>query len=91
VLGVKIAERLLTEMCPATRKTTGTKEGGVLSLGDERIRIVLACRSINKAEQAVMKLRKLFPSRSILVDIEQLDLCQMCNVELFCQRFLQRY
>jgi hypothetical protein len=79
-VGVSIAERLLTEISP---------RGG--DSGDERIRIILACRSLEKASAAVEKLRKCFPGRDILVDIEQLDLCQMSNVELFCQRFLQRY
>jgi hypothetical protein len=56
----------------------------------ERIRIVLACRSKQKAEAAAETLRNYFPNRTLLLDIEDLDLCCMQNIEDFCKRFLNR-
>ena len=82
MLGLKIAQRLLEGVPPLAKHET--------SEDHERIRIVLACRSKKKAEAAVTTLRKCFPNRSLLLDIEDLDLCSMRNIEDFCQRFLDR-
>ena len=83
---MKIAERLLEEIAPVAQGAHKTS----FSTEHERIRIVLACRSKNKAEVAVTTLRKCFPNRTLLLDVEDLDLCSMQNVEKFCHRFLQR-
>lgn len=82
VLGVSITQRLLESVAPV--EGTGGQE-------HERIRIILACRSRVKADVAVATLRKCFPGRSLLLDIEDLDLCNMRNVEDFCQRMLKQY
>ena len=66
-------------------------DGAPLSEEYERIRIILACRSRAKAEVAAATLRKCFPNRTLLLDIEDLDLCRMHNVEAFCKRLLERY
>jgi len=58
---------------------------------DERIRIILACRSRKRAEAAEKELRGYFPRRTLLLDIEDLDLCSMRNIEDFCLRLLARY
>src|SRR5271156_6181497 len=89
VLGLKLAERLLGRVIPESR----SKELGDVNLSeeDERIRIILACRSRSKAQDAVSKLRRCFPHRSLLLDIEDVDLCSMEDVEEFCRRLLKRY
>jgi len=58
---------------------------------DERIRIILACRSRQRAEAAEKELRGYCPDRTLLLDIEDLDLCSMRNIEDFCSRLLARY
>lgn len=85
VLGVSIAQRLLESLAPV-----GPIEG-VGGQEHERIRIILACRSRVKADVAVANLRKRFPDRSLLLDVEDVDLCNMRNVEDFCQRMLKQY
>jgi hypothetical protein len=86
VLGIATAQRLFEEFTPERTTEKSTRWGEE----HERIRIVLACRSRKKADVAVDVLRKKFPHRSLLLDIEDLDLCSMQNVENFCQRFLER-
>lgn len=84
VLGVSIAQRLLEGVGPvAALEGVGGQE-------HERIRIILACRSRQKADVAVATLRKWFPERRLLLDVEDLDLCSMRNVEDFCQRMLKQ-
>lgn len=85
VLGVKIAQRLLEGVCPNAVPSIQT-----FSEKHERIRIILACRSKQKAEVAAEALRKCFPTRSLLLDVEDLDLCCMQNIEDFCKRCLNR-
>jgi len=85
VLGLKIAQRFLEGVAPENKDNKS-----VLSEEHEKIRIVLACRSRQKAEIAVSTLRKCFPNRTLLLDIEDLDLCCMRNIEDFCRRFLER-
>jgi len=84
VLGVSIARRLLEEVGPVAALE------GVVGQEHERIRIILACRSRQKADVAVATLRKWFPERNLLLDVEDLDLCSMRNVEDFCQRMLKQ-
>jgi 3-keto steroid reductase len=83
VLGLKIAQRMLESVAPL--------KPGKTSEQDERIRIILACRSRTRAEGAVKKLRSYFSDRTLLLDIEDLDLCSMRNIEDFCSRLLARY
>ena len=85
VLGVKIAQRLLEGVCP-----NSVPSGQTSSEEHERIRVILACRSRAKAEVAALSLRKCFPNRILLLDIEILDLCCMQNIEDFCKRLLNR-
>jgi len=87
VLGLKLAERLLRRVTP----DSGSSHLEEPSEEDERIRIILACRSRSKAEEAVSKLRRCFPNRTLLLDIEDVDLCSMQSVEDFCKRMLERY
>ena len=82
---MKIAQRLLEGVCPNAVPSTQT-----FSEEHERIRIILACRSKQKAEVAAETLRKCFPKRTLLLDIEDLDLCCMQNIEDFCKRCLNR-
>ena len=84
VLGVSIAQRLLEEVGPVAALED------VVGQEHERIRIILACRSRQKAEVAVASLRKWFPERSLLLDVEDLDLCSMRNVEDFCRRMVKQ-
>jgi hypothetical protein len=85
VLGVKIAQRLLEGVCPNAAPSTQK-----FSEEHERIRVILACRSKQKAEAAAETLRGCFPNRTLLLDIEDLDLCCMQNIEDFCKRLLNR-
>ena len=85
VLGVSIAQRLIEGVGPVAAIE------GISGQEHERIRIILACRSRQKADVAVATLRKRFPERSLLLDVEDLDLCSMRNVEDFCQRMLKQY
>jgi hypothetical protein len=85
VLGVKIAQRLLEGVPPHPSASSETTDEQ-----DERIWIILACRSRQRAQAAEQKLRGLFPSRTLLLTIENLDLCSMRNVEDFCTRLLHR-
>jgi hypothetical protein len=82
---LKIAQRFLEGVAPENKDNES-----VLSEEHEKIRIVLACRSRQKAEIAVSTLRKCFPNRTLLLDIEHLELCNMRNIEDFCRRFLER-
>ena len=83
VLGLKIAQRMLEGVAPHAHGKTSEQ--------DERIRVILACRSRARAEGANKKLRSYFPDRTLLLDIEDLDLCSMRNIEDFCSRLLARY
>lgn len=82
---MSISQRLLEEVGPAAAIE------GPRGEEHERIRIILACRSRRKADIAVANLRKQFPDRSLLLDVEDLDLCCMRNVEDFCIRILKQY
>jgi hypothetical protein len=84
VLGVSIAQRLLEGVGPVAALE------GVVGQEHERIRIILACRSKQKADVAVATLRKGFPERRLLLDVEDLDLCSMRKVEDFCLRMLKQ-
>lgn len=86
VLGLKIAQRLLECEAPLP-----SENNGVTPSENERIRIILACRSRPKAEAAVSELRRYFPQRHLLLDIEQVDLCNMKSVDDFCKRLLNRF
>ena len=86
VLGVSIAQRLLEAVAPVA-----AIDGRKVAQEHERIRIILACRSKVKAGVAVETLRKRFPDRKLLLDVEDLDLCSMKNVEEFCMRTLKLY
>ena len=66
------------------------RKGGDCSAEEEQIRIVLACRSRQKAEVAIATIRKRFRYRTLLLDFEEVDLCCMQNIEDFCKRLLNR-
>jgi len=76
-------ERLLESITPLGK-------GDEWSEKDERIRIVMACRSEQRAEAAISSIRKRFPHRNLLLDFEQLDLSSMQMIEDFCKRLLNR-
>jgi len=77
VLGVKIAQRLFECFTPNQR--------------DERIHIILVCRSQAKAEAPIVGLRKLFPGRKPLLEFQGVDLSIMRSVESFCGHILERF
>jgi hypothetical protein len=87
VIGTSIAQRLLENIPPQVHSDP------TIALGEEheRIRLVLTCRSQEKANTVFAKLRKAFPKRTLLLEYQNLDLCSMQNVEEFCTRILHRF
>lgn len=51
----------------------------------EQYRVVIACRSIDKGEQAKKTLNLLFPKSE--VSVQQLDLADLQSVKVFCENF----
>ncbi|EEB08102.1 3-keto sterol reductase [Schizosaccharomyces japonicus yFS275] len=78
-LGFGIATRLLENATPEIEDAP------------ETLTIVLTCRSKQKAEDAISRLRALFPKRKLQLEYVLLDLSDMHNVEMAVRAISTRY
>ncbi|XP_068607979.1 retinol dehydrogenase 12 [Brachionichthys hirsutus] len=70
-----------------TGANTGIGKETALDLATRGARVIMACRDVNKGEQAAASIRNAHPEAR--VEVRELDLADTCSIRAFAQKFLR--
>ncbi|KAL6105193.1 rdh11 [Pungitius sinensis] len=69
-----------------TGANTGIGKETALELAVRGARVIMACRNVDKGEEAADRIRAAYPEA--LVEVRELDLADTCSIRAFAQKFL---
>ncbi|XP_047466428.1 retinol dehydrogenase 12 isoform X1 [Mugil cephalus] len=70
-----------------TGANTGIGKETALDLAMRGARVIMACRDVEKAEEAAASIRATYPKAQ--VEVRELDLADTCSIRAFAQKFLR--